>query len=146
MSTSNKKRPAFDDIYNTWRKTIGLDFNTKVNDKNLSVIVSYNNYKRIKNTYFNELTTLEEVISENEADQDTSVFNSVMSRGSFGGAFSENISTEIGYDIVIEEARGRRIEGNMGTRRIHNLMGEVSRTIHLVMKEKNAITYEAYKN
>ena len=103
---------AFDDIYNTWRKTIGLDFNTKVNDKNLSVIVSYNNYKRIKNTYFNELTTLEEVISENEADQDTSVFNSVMSRGSFGGAFSENISTEIGYDIVIEEARGRRIEGN----------------------------------
>jgi outer membrane receptor for ferrienterochelin and colicins len=35
-----------------------------------------------------------------------------MSRGSLGGAFTNNISTEIGYDIVIEEARGRRIEEN----------------------------------
>jgi len=103
---------AFDDIYNTWRNSLGLDFKTKVKDKNLSVIVSYNNYKRIKNTYFNELTTLEEVISGNEADQDTSVFNSVMSRGSIGGRISENISTEIGYDIFIEDAIGKRIEDN----------------------------------
>lgn len=101
---------AFDDNYHTWRNSFGLDFKTKVRNKNLNILLAYNKYKRMKNTFYNNLTTLEEVLSDNEADQDTSLFNSMMSRGSLGGIFLDHLSAEIGYDVKIDQATGKRIE------------------------------------
>ena len=43
-------------------------------------ISSYNNYNRRKNTYFNDLTTLNQIITDNDSDQDTSSFYLLMNK------------------------------------------------------------------
>lgn len=100
---------AFDDVYKTQRNSVGLDFKTKVKDKNINILLSHNRYKRSKNTFFTNLTNLDAVLSENNADQDTAFFNSIMSRGGLGGEFIDRLSAEIGYDVMIEQAKGVRI-------------------------------------
>ncbi len=102
---------AFDDYYYTWRKNIGSDISLIISEKSkLTFLLSHNNYKRIKNTYLKDLTTLEEQLTVNASDQDTTLFNNWMSRSSFSFPIIENINTEIGYDINYEEASGKRIE------------------------------------
>ncbi len=117
---TNRGRPrkphfkiAFDDYYNTWRKNGGIDLSGKISkSNNLKLIAAYNDFKRIKNTYSKDLTTLAEQLSENTSDQDTSKFSSCMSRASLSASNdSSRINYEIGYDISYEKSRGRRIKG-----------------------------------
>ncbi len=104
---------AFDDDYNTFRLDNAIFINRKLK-KNQSVdfLASYNHYQRIKNTYFTDLTTLDRLLTENSGDQDTSVFNQILSRGTYTNQMDSSIfSYQIGYAINIEQAEGRRIEG-----------------------------------
>ena len=102
---------AFDDYYRTWRKDFGSSLNFNINDKsNIKLLIANNNYKRIKSTYFKDLTTLEQMLTLNESDQDTSYFNLLLSRGSYAKEMSRQIKIEIGYDIQKESAQGKRIE------------------------------------
>ena len=100
---------AFDDIYNTNRNNYGIDFHTKINNFNINFIAAYSDYKRVKNTYYIDLTSLDQVLSENPADQDTAKFNSLINRGSIGGEITSNTSLELGYDLKYDEAAGKRI-------------------------------------
>lgn len=103
---------AFDDYYTTNRINNLLNLAGQVNKKQyLNLLVAHNHFKRLKNTYYKDLTSIEEILTENASDQDTSVFNNIMSRGSISTTKdSTKINAELGYDINHETATGIRIE------------------------------------
>ena len=108
---------AFDDYYYTTRIDNSLFFNKKIGSNyNIKSTVAYNDYKRIKNTFFKDLTTLEETQTENSGDQDTTKFNQWIIRSSFSTSKeSIKVNYELGVDFNIEEAFGRRIENKTQT-------------------------------
>ncbi|MCC7331782.1 MAG: TonB-dependent receptor [Flavobacteriales bacterium] len=106
---------AFDDYYVTDRinNTINLSGNLS-KSYYLNAIFAYNYYNRIKNTYYKDLTTLRETLTENPSDQDTTMFGVFMTRGSISTTKdSVKINYEIGYDINHETSRGIRIKNNI---------------------------------
>ena len=105
---------TFDDYYYTKRIDNSLVISKKIkNDKNIKATIAYNDYKRIKNTFFKDLTTLEEIQTENAGDQDTTKFNQWVIRSSFSTSKdSVKVNYEVGTDINIEEAFGVRIENS----------------------------------
>ena len=104
---------AFDDYYYTRRHNLGLDYNVNFNvGKNLRVISSFNNYKRIKNTYFKDLVTLDQILTNNNSDQDTSIFNLIMNKLVFSSFKSNYFNYQIGFDSKIENAQGQKIKEN----------------------------------
>lgn len=104
---------AFDDYYYTLRNNAGIQLRGNVAEgKHLRIVGAYNHFRRIKNTYFKDLTTLEEELTSNASDQDTSRFKVWMSLGSFSTSNSESrFNYELGYDVNFEEAIGQRIKG-----------------------------------
>ena len=104
---------AFDDEYNSWRVDGG--FNLKYSFKNHSVFnaqAAYNNYKRIKNTFVKDLTTLSQELSQTPGAQDTTTFDLLMSRGTWNTNQSDRFyNFQLGYDVSFETASGERIEG-----------------------------------
>jgi outer membrane receptor for ferrienterochelin and colicins len=102
---------AFDDEYNTRRidNTINVKRRFGTYGK-LNSIFSYNRYDRLKNTFFVDLTTLDQQLTAAESDQDTSMFDQWLFRGSYmQNNDSAIISYQIGYEVLIESALGRRI-------------------------------------
>lgn len=103
---------SFDDYYYTRRIDNHIYLNSKIS-KNWSVnsLAACNYYSRIKKTVYKDLTTLNEMLSLNNADQDTSRFTLLMSRASFvRQSNSSKINYELGYDINYESALGKRID------------------------------------
>lgn len=102
---------AFDDYYRTyrWDNTANI-YGTVGTGKNISILAAYNDYKRIKNTYYKDLTTLDEALTTNPSDQDTTKFILYSSRGTFSTSNdSAKINYEIGYDVNIDNGYGIRI-------------------------------------
>ncbi len=106
---------SFDDYYYTRRIDNHMYLNGKIS-KNWSVnsLVAYNYYNRIKKTVYKDLTTLDETLSLNSSDQDTSTFSLIMSRASFvHKTDSSKLNYEIGYDVNYESAFGKRINSHL---------------------------------
>jgi len=104
---------AFDDYYYTRRNNLGLEYNYDFsNEENIELLLSVNDYERIKNTYFKDLTTLDQVLTNNSSDQDTSKFNLLMNKIVFSSFKSEKFNYQIGFDSKIENAKGKRINNN----------------------------------
>jgi outer membrane receptor for ferrienterochelin and colicins len=100
---------AFDDYYNTFRSDNSLSINGRMTDKwSVNSTNAYNFFKRVKNTYFNDLTTLEQTLA-GASEQDTSMFDLILSRTSFIYNHSKSWSLELGYDVNYESSRGKRI-------------------------------------
>ena len=102
---------AFDDYYNTIRKDVGLDYKKSFKNSQLKILSSFNHYKRIKNTFYNDLTTLEEQLTMNSSDQDTILFTQLMSRGNITKNL-KNIDFQLGYDFNHQSSEGRRIKAD----------------------------------
>lgn len=103
---------AFDDYYTTDRINNSLNLTGALNKTfYLNVLVAYNHYKRTKNTYYKDLTTLEENLTENISDQDTTKFGVLTTRGSISTTKdSAIINYEFGYDVNLESGFGIRIK------------------------------------
>lgn len=102
---------AFDDHYSTRRMDKSLTVKKKIS-KNVvfNSLFSYSRYDRIKNTYFIDLTTLDQQLTSNPSDQDTSMFDQWVFRGNCASfRDSAKFNYQIGYDVLIESARGQRI-------------------------------------
>jgi len=102
---------AFDDYYKTLRVDNSITSSGKIGKKfNYTAFIAYNHFKRTKNTFFRDLTTIQDQLTENDGDQDTSVFTNIMSRGSlFNSKTNKKFNYEIGYDLNIETGIGPRI-------------------------------------
>lgn len=103
---------AFDDTYKTFRVSNTLDLSGKLNDRyRINMIAGYNYFRRTKNTFYKDLTSLSEQLTSSSEDQDTSVFKAMMSRGTIASTRTNAaFNFEIGYDINQETASGYQIE------------------------------------
>jgi outer membrane receptor for ferrienterochelin and colicins len=103
---------AFDDYYYTRRIDNAIFTNGKLDDHLfVNLMFAYNDYRRIKNTYYKDLTSLEEHMTENASDQDTSSFHLISSRGTIASSKPSSVlNFEAGYDISVEDAKGIRIK------------------------------------
>lgn len=102
---------AFDDYYLTQRIDNAITINKKLKKHNFNLILSRNDYKRIKNTYFKNLTNLEQVLTENSGDQDTSKYDQWVLRGFIASTNdTTKLNYQVGIDLNIESAYGVRIE------------------------------------
>lgn len=106
---------AFDDKYFTTRIDNSIILTKKFKQyNNIKATIAYNDYQRIKNTFFKDLTTASEILTENSGDQDTTKFNQWVIRSSFSTSkIKTKINYEVGVDINIEEAFGVRIENKI---------------------------------
>lgn len=103
---------AFDDYYTTNRLNNSFSLTGQLNKKYYTnIIFAYNHYQRLKNTYFKDLITLDQVLTENTGDQDTTTFNDFIARGSISSTKdTARLNYEIGYDINHETGFGLRIK------------------------------------
>ncbi len=139
---------AFDDYYHTQRMDNAVLVRGKLNRNwNLNWTAAYNDFERIKEARRTDLVTLESSlipeVSGND-QQDTSTFNLWMSRGSIARTKDSTwLNYELGYDITIENASGKRIEG--GERQIGDYAGfitsELLLTKHLILKPALRYSY-----
>lgn len=124
ITNRGQRRPpyyesAFDDYYRTQRINNSITLNGKVSKYNINIIAAYNYFLRYKNTYFKNLVDLTEQLSPNSADQDTSSFGLIMSRGTLSTSKQRLTGKksvcnfEVGYDVNYESAYGARIEGQL---------------------------------
>lgn len=106
---------AFDDHYHTTRYDNSVSVNAALRKHwQVSSTNAYNYYKRVKNTFYKNLTNLDEVLTGTPSDQDTSVFTQLMSRTTFShSSDSSNLNYELGYDINYESALGQRISNEV---------------------------------
>lgn len=105
---------AFDDYYTTHRFSNSLTLNGQLTKRlNTNLLFAYNYYQRVKNTYVNDLTTLNQQLTETASDQDTSKFLNFTARGTFS-TFNNaaKLNGEIGYDLQHETGLGLRIKDN----------------------------------
>ncbi len=105
---------AFDDYYLTNRITNSINISGKLSKNyRINLIFSNNHFKRTKNTFFKDLTTLEEILTPNPSDQDTSTFVNYLARGTFSFIKdSSKINFEMGYDLNHETGYGIRIKNS----------------------------------
>lgn len=101
---------AFDDYYKTKRFNNAVFANGKIfKSKTYSFIAAYNHYKRVKNSYEKDLTTLKDIMAA-ASDQDTSQYSLFNSRGTISnGNQRYRLNYEFGYDVNIENGSGKRI-------------------------------------
>ncbi len=106
---------AFDDYYYTQRLDNSIQLKYRVKDfGRIQFLASHNVFQRKKNTFIKDLTSLEENLSLNSADQDTSVFHQYISRMSYVRSKKDvQLNYEIGYDFLWETAQGKRIESEV---------------------------------
>ena len=78
----------------------------------LNILGSYSTYNWHKNTYFKDLTTLNESITTNPDQHDSTGVNAWLSRGILSFHHEERaLNFQLGYDFNLEEANGKRIDG-----------------------------------
>lgn len=108
---------AFDSWFHTFRATNRVQFNYGWNDNlTTSGLLSYNLYRRRKETYFKDLTTLNQILSGNPADHDTTKFSALVFRETAELKLPGNITLQGGLDFNYETGSGKRID--RGTRSI----------------------------
>ncbi len=102
---------AFDDYFLTFRSSTTFSSRLRINDRNsFQAQAAYSHYSRTKNTYFRDLTTLDQQLSADASLQDTSVFRMWMLRSSLIHAGdSVKLKYELGIHFEYEDASGVRI-------------------------------------
>lgn len=103
---------SFDDYYYTRRLDNAVALNGAMSPEwSVSSVSAFNVYRRIKKTVYKDLTTLDEMLSANPGDQDTTGFHLWMSRASFIRKKEAAVfNYELGYDVNYESASGKRIK------------------------------------
>ena len=103
---------AFDDKYYTTRLNNALFLNGKFGAHQFyDVTAAYSVYKRIKNSFFKNLVTLDERMIDAESAQDTSDFTLVNFRATFSDdALTSFLKYQIGGDFNHETAAGQKIK------------------------------------
>jgi len=82
----------------------------------LDQLFSYSHYSRIRNRYYKDLVTLENTMTVNPGDQDTTRFHTFYVRGSVSRNKPEKIfNYQLGYDINAEKGEGGKIENESRT-------------------------------
>lgn len=102
---------AFDNHFTTNRFTTTADIKTKLfENRHLNVLASYGYYNRIKNNYLKDLTTLEENLTLDPDNQDTSSFEQYLLRAEFSKSNDNSpFNYQLGIDLNYETGTGKRV-------------------------------------
>ena len=103
---------ALDNYFVTDRYTTKAQFiNNHIGENGrIDIMGSWSGYSRIKNTYRKDLTSLAEIISSDATLQDTTIFSSFLSRGSYAWQpESKKVAIQTGFDVNYETGEGKRI-------------------------------------
>ncbi len=115
LSKGNPREPyletAFDDHFKTFRMKNSLYYQGEIsNNKFLDITLSYSNFKRLKNTFLRDLTTLTNILTNSDNDQDTSTFNNLLFRTTYSSdGYLPNLSYQSGFEFNYDNASGARI-------------------------------------
>ena len=110
--------PYYENAYDSWFTTIRYSGKletslTLPSNQYITLIGAYSWYDRIKQTYYKDLTTLEQTPSQNPEDRDTTGIWSVLARGSYAkNNPSGKLNYQGGFDFNIEDGNGKRILGH----------------------------------
>lgn len=97
---------AFDTYYKTHRLTNKVLLTGRVSPFNyIDLTASQSYYKRTRNIYFKDLTTLKQLITDSKTDQDTTIFNNYLFRTVFSHLndstkFNYSVGTELKQDFI----------------------------------------------
>ena len=104
---------AFDNYFYTRRFNNSLfsDFKLR-NGGHIQITSSYSWFRRHNIQKRRDLLTLEDTQTQGATDHDTSIFTLVMSRGTYTQQVNRKLGYQLGYDVNVENGKGRRIQGN----------------------------------
>jgi len=119
---------AFDDYYYTFRNANSLTLSGEIfKNHYLNQVFAYSYFQRRKNTVFKDLVELTETLVDDPTMQDTTSFNAFLARGFISrNKEIKKLNYQVGYDINIETAAGRRIEAGSQTIGDYAVFGSVS--------------------
>ena len=114
-----KETPSFviarDQYFYTIRTTNSLSFNHQFNNNSLvDVLAAFSTYSREKRTLVKDFTTLDQEISPNPTDHDTTYFSSVLFRGFYSQELKK-FNYQAGLDINLDYGEGKRIADTSDT-------------------------------
>lgn len=106
------KEAAIDQHYINQRFDNSLSYSNKIGKSSLQMILGNNNFNRIKNKFYRDLVTLDDVLVAGAEEQDTQTFNASVFRTIFGFDKSKTLGIEtlIGFDGNYEIGTGNRIK------------------------------------
>ena len=106
---------AFDKYFFTNRWTARGEIDQKVfKTGNLNVVTAYSYYNKIKNTYLQDLTTLNKSIYVGVDAQDTSWFDNFLIRPVFSNLLANTLlKYQLGFDLNYESGGGKRVENGL---------------------------------
>lgn len=106
------REAAVDQHYTNQRFDNSLSYNNKIGNSTLQIIMGNNNFRRVKNKFFRNLVTLEDVLVPGESEQDTQTFNASVLRAIYGFDKKKTLGIEtlIGFDGNYEIGTGNRIK------------------------------------
>ena len=108
--------PYYEKANDTWYKTFRFNNSAEITRKTgeysgFNMLAAYSIYERQKEKYLVDLTDLSETLTTASEDQDTSSFNSFITRGTYNFTPEDRVfSFQTGFDINYETAKGKRIE------------------------------------
>ncbi len=104
---------AFDDTYKTYRLSNTLFAEGAAGDNShINLTAGYSTYMRRKNSFYKNLVTLEERLTSDPSDHDTSHFGAWLLRGVFTtNDRTTPLNYQAGFDLNLDINSGKRVEG-----------------------------------
>lgn len=103
---------AFDEYYHTFRTNLGSDIKFQNSNDLVNILLAYNKYKREKETYYTDLTTLNKILVNDISAQDTSEFSLMIGKMTISNSTNDIIKYQAGIELQKNTAKGKRILNN----------------------------------
>jgi len=102
---------AFDSYFSTIRYTGRMEATLNLPRSHyISLIGAYSYYSRVKEKYYKDLTTMDEIQTTNPEDQDTTGITSWLAKGTYSkNNPQKKLNYQLGFDFNIEKGEGKRI-------------------------------------
>ncbi|MCX6266962.1 MAG: TonB-dependent receptor [Bacteroidetes bacterium] len=102
---------AFDNNFTTVRYSARADASIKLPKSHfINVLGSWSGYSRVRQTYYKDLTTLNENLVPQSWAQDTTTINNLIARGTYAKSNPDHkLNYQAGFDISIERGTGKKI-------------------------------------
>ena len=101
---------AFDEYYHTYRTNFGSDIKFYNSNDRVNILLAYNKYKREKETYYTDLTTINKTLVDDINAQDTSEFSLIIGKMTISNSTNDIIKYQAGIDLQKNTAKGKRIK------------------------------------
>ena len=116
---------AFDEYYYTYRTNLGSDIKLKNKTNDMKILLAYNRYERIKETFYIDLTDLSSNLVNNPSAQDNSRFELFMGKLILSNNNHEKFKYQLGLDLQHQTAKGQRILNKYQTQNNYALFSTV---------------------